>query len=46
MGLTFGTLLQVSNLANASSVLYNSYLGSALYGRREDGEPIVNWCGK
>lgn len=41
-----GTPFWVSNLANASSLLYHSYLGcKALYGEREDGEPVVNWAG-
>ena len=36
---------QVSNLANASALLYHSFLGCSLYGAREDGEPVVNWSG-
>ncbi|KAI5449498.1 hypothetical protein NCC49_004643 [Naganishia albida] len=35
----------VSNLANASALLYHSYLGSRLYGTGKDGEPVVNWTG-
>ncbi|KAJ9115920.1 hypothetical protein QFC22_005063 [Naganishia vaughanmartiniae] len=46
VALTEGQTYWVSNLANASALLYHSYLGSPqLYGMREDGEPVVNWTG-
>jgi hypothetical protein len=44
---TLNLAFQVSNLANASALLYHSYLGcTKLYGVREDGEPVVNWTGE
>ena len=43
--LTEGQTYWVSNLANASALLYHSFLGCSLYGMREDGEPVVNWTG-
>lgn len=35
----------VSNLAQASALLYHSYAGSELYGLADNHTPVVNWVG-
>ncbi|KAL1413075.1 hypothetical protein Q8F55_000824 [Vanrija albida] len=44
-GLLEGHRYWVSNLAQASALLYHSFAGSELYGLSADTTPVVNWVG-
>ncbi|CED82345.1 E [Phaffia rhodozyma] len=38
----------ISNLSNASALMYHHFMafgGDRAFGRTEEGDPIVNWCG-
>ncbi|KAL7420534.1 hypothetical protein Q5752_004485 [Cryptotrichosporon argae] len=45
LSLLEGHRFWVSNLAQAASLLYHAFAGSALYGLDGPGAPVVNWAG-